>query len=216
MDEPSKHIEKLTKSRVRIADHGEVFTPLRIVQEMLDLFKGESERIDSRFLEPACGEGNFLVEVLRRKLDTVQNCYGKSDFERKNYALVALMSIYGIELLADNSQICRDNLVKIFASFVEPHDSSLWIDAATVVTSLNIVHADALTMQTPNAEPIVFPEWGYLGRGKFQRRDFQYQALTLRSSFAGTLFDQLESSEIFTAKKSYPPATVEQIAALKD
>jgi type I restriction-modification system DNA methylase subunit len=92
----------LTKSKKRIADHGEVFTPAWMVEAMLDLVKGETERIDSRFLEPACGSGNFLMQILRRKLAAVELKYGKSDFERRHYALLALMSIYGIELLSDN------------------------------------------------------------------------------------------------------------------
>lgn len=74
--------EKLIKSKERVADHGEVFTPSWMVEAMLDLVKGETERIDSRFLEPACGDGNFLVQVLRRKLTAVELKYGKSDFEK--------------------------------------------------------------------------------------------------------------------------------------
>src|ERR1700712_5692988 len=74
----------LIKSKHRVADHGEVFTPAWMVAAMLDLVKDETERIDSRFLEPACGSGNFLVQVLRRKLAAVQLKYGKSDFERRH------------------------------------------------------------------------------------------------------------------------------------
>lgn len=92
----------LVKSKHRVADHGEVFTPAWMVEAMLDLVKDETERIDSRFLEPACGSGNFLVPVLKRKLAAVELKYGKSDFERRHYALLGLMCIYGIELLADN------------------------------------------------------------------------------------------------------------------
>ena len=90
------------KSKQRVADHGEVFTPAWMVEAMLDLVKDETERIDSRFLEPACGSGNFLVEILRRKLVAVELKYGKSDFERRHYSLLALMCLYGIELLPDN------------------------------------------------------------------------------------------------------------------
>lgn len=100
----------LVKSKQRVADHGEVFTPEWMVNDMLDLVKTESERIDSRFLEPACGSGNFLVEILRRKIATVQTKYGKSEFEKQHFALLGLMSIYGIELLADNVAECRENL----------------------------------------------------------------------------------------------------------
>ena len=110
--------KSLVKSRQRVADHGEVFTPDWMVEDMLDLVKSESERIDSRFLEPACGSGNFLVAVLRRKLASVQARYGKSDFEKRHYALLALMSIYGIELLADNVTECRDNLLAAFTDYL--------------------------------------------------------------------------------------------------
>ena len=97
----------LVKSKQRVADHGEVFTPSWIVDEMLNLVKNESERIDSRFLESACGAGNFLKTVLLRKLQTVSTRYGKSEFETRHYAILALMSIYGIELLEDNVEECR-------------------------------------------------------------------------------------------------------------
>src|SRR3989475_9799402 len=108
----------LIKSTQRVADHGEVFTPPWMVEAMLDLVKGETERIDSRFLEPACGSGNFLVKILRRKLAVVELKYGKSDFEQRHYALLALMCIYGIELLADNIAECRANLLEILAEYL--------------------------------------------------------------------------------------------------
>ncbi len=106
------------KSKQRVADHGEVFTPAWMVEAMLDLVKDETERIDSRFLEPACGSGNFLVQILQRKLAAVELKYGKSDFEKRHYALLALMCIYGIELLADNIAECRANMLEIFAEYL--------------------------------------------------------------------------------------------------
>src|SRR6266536_5156512 len=115
----------LVKSKQRVADHGEVFTPAWLVEAMLDLVKDESERIDSRFLEPACGSGNFLMQVLRRKLAAVELKFGKSDFEKQHYALLALMCTYGIELLADNIAECRANMLEILADYLnvgESHD----------------------------------------------------------------------------------------------
>src|SRR5438045_6722690 len=106
------------RTKQRVADHGEVFTPAWMVEAMLDLVKDESERIDSRFLEPACGSGNFLVQIVRRKLAGVELKYGKSDFERRHYALLALMCIYGIELLIDNIAECRANLLEILAEYL--------------------------------------------------------------------------------------------------
>src|SRR5947199_9235605 len=113
----------LTKSKQRIADHGEVFTPAWMVEAMLNLVKDETERIDSRFLEPACGSGNFLVQILRRKLAAVELKYGKSHFERRHYALLALICIYGIELLPDNIAECRTNVLEIFAEYLNTDES---------------------------------------------------------------------------------------------
>src|ERR1700674_1799494 len=107
----------LLKSKQRVADHGEVLTPAWMVEAMLNLVKEESERIDSRFLEPACGSGNFLVQVLRRKLAAVELKFGGSEFEKRHYALLGLMCIYGIELLDDNILECRDNLLETFADY---------------------------------------------------------------------------------------------------
>mgnify|MGYP003346197643 CR=1 FL=1 len=146
--------ESLIKSRERVTDHGEVFTPQWMVEDMLDLVKVESERIDSRFLEPACGSGNFLKAVLQRKLVTVQSRYKQSDFERKHYALFALMCVYGIELLEDNVQECRHNLLQIFDDFIGLGPDSEWSRPAQAVLELNIIHGDALTLQTPTGSPI--------------------------------------------------------------
>lgn len=212
MTNPMPAVEKLVKSKQRVADHGEVFTPAHIVEAMLDLVKDESERVDSRFLEPACGEGAFLRQVLLRKLATAQERYGKSEFERRHYALLGLMCIYGVELLEDNAQRCRDNLSDIFTQFINDPSDVTWEAAARAVLDVNIVQADALTMMRPDGTHVTFPEWGYLGKGKFQRRDFQYSDLTQRSSYVGTLFAELDDDEIFKPKKVYKPMSVTEIA----
>src|SRR5258707_15888488 len=147
----------LFKSKQRVADHGEVFTPPWLVEAMLDLVKEESERIDSRFLEPACGSGNFLVRVLQRKLGAVEIKFGKSEFEKRHYALLALMCTYVIELLADNIAECRANLLEIFADYLNQNESDLY-RAASYVLSQNLVHGDALTMRTPDGQAITFAE----------------------------------------------------------
>ena len=205
----------LVKTKQRVADHGEVFTPAWIVEAMLDLVKEESERIDSRFLEPACGSGNFLVQVLKRKLAAVQGKFGKSDFEKQHYTLLALMSIYGIELLADNIAECRTNMLEILADYLKLDVSDNLYRAASYVLSQNLVHGDALTMLTSGKQPITFAEWGYLGKGKFQRRDFRLDILTHSSAFSAEddLFSQLGKHEIFTPTKTYPPMTVSELAA---
>lgn len=204
----------LVKSKQRVADHGEVFTPRWLVEDMLNLVQAETERIDSRFLEPACGSGNFLIPVLERKLAAVKLKYGKSDFERRHHALLGLMCIYGIELLADNAQECRENLLATFNDFLRVDRADVWARAASVVVHVNIVQGDALKLETVDGAPIRFPEWGYLGKGKYQRSDFLYDNLTQRSSFRGTLFAELEEHEIFTPEMTYSGMTVSQIAEL--
>jgi hypothetical protein len=203
------------KSKQRVADHGEVFTPPWMVEVMLDLVKDETERIDSRFLEPACGSGNFLVQVLQRKLAAVELKYGKSDFERQHYTLLALMCIYGIELLEDNITECRANMLEILADYLKLEESDDLYRGASYVLSQNVVHGDALAMRTHDRKPIIFAEWGYIGKGKFQRRDFYLNTLTLSSAFSaeGSLFARLEKRELFTPAKTYPPMTVSELAA---
>ena len=205
--------DSIIKSRKRVADHGEVFTPAWMVEEMLDLVKGESERIDSRFLEPACGSGNFLKIVLTRKLDTVQKRYGRSEFELKHYALFALMNVYGIEILKDNAIECRSILLEVYSKFLELGNEEIhWYRAAKKVLSLNIIEGDALTLRNSTGDPIEFPEWGYLGAGKYQRRDFRYDALTQRAAIQGTLFELFEEHQIFVPTVIYPPMTARDIA----
>lgn len=196
-----------------MADHGEVFTPAWLVQDMLNLVGPETERIDSRFLEPACGSGNFLVPVLERKLAAVQARYGRSDFEKRHYALFALMCIYGIELLVDNAAECRENLAGTFARYLKLEPGDIWIAAANTVLAANVVQGDALKMTTANGKPIIFPEWGYLGNGKFQRRDFSYDNLTQRASVSEGLFAHFDEHDIFTPARTYPSMTVREIAA---
>lgn len=177
---------------------------------MLDLVEDEAARIDARFLEPACGSGNFLVAVLKRKLATVETKFGKSDFAKRHYALLALMCTYGIELLADNIAECRANMLEVLADYLGAEDGDEIRNAASLVLEKNIVHGDALTMKDLNGEPITFTEWGYLGRGKFQRREFRLDVLTGSSAFSAedSLFAHLGKHEIFTPTKTYPTTTL--------
>jgi hypothetical protein len=204
------------KSKERVADHGEVFTPAWLVEAMLDLVREETERIDSRFLEPACGCGNFLVQILRRKLAAVEVKFGKTDFEKRHYALLALMCLYGIELLEDNIAECRANMLEVLAGYLGVDKSDDVYCAAGYVLSQNLVHGNALTMRDQSGQPIAFAEWGYLGKGKFQRRDFRLDVLTGSSAFSaeGSLFAQLGKHEIFTPIRTYPPMTIGELAAV--
>ncbi len=213
----------LVKSKQRVADHGEVFTPAWMVEAMLDLVRDETGRIDARFLEPACGSGNFLVQILKRKLAAVELKYGKSDFERQHYALLGLMCIYGIELLADNIAECRTNVLDVFADYLNMDETHDLYRAATHVLSVNLVHGDALSMRAVDGQPvkdrppITFAEWGYLGKGKYQRRDFRFDVLTGSSKFSeeGSLWADQGKHDIFTPVKTHPPMTVRELAALQ-
>jgi SAM-dependent methyltransferase len=166
------------KTRKRVTDYGEVFTSEREVNAMLDLVKQETERIDSRFLEPACGTGNFLVEILKRKLAVVENRYSKNQLEYERYAILALSSIYGVEILMDNVEICRDRLLGVFTHYyinnfkkeIKPE----LLKAAEFILRRNILWGDALSLKTPDekAEPIIFSEWSAVNGSMIKRRDY--------------------------------------------
>ena len=167
---------KQVKSKKRVADHGEVFTNEREVNAMLDLVKHETERIESRFLEPACGNGNFLAEVLRRKLNVVDQRYGKSQYDWERYAVIAVSSIYGVEILEDNAKECRERLFKIFnerysALFKEKCKEECK-RSIRFLLSRNILWGDALDFTNPvTKRPIVFSEWSAVNDSMVKRRD---------------------------------------------
>lgn len=173
---------KLTKSKQRVRDHGEVFTPGFIVEDMLDLVFNETQRIESRFLEPACGDGNFLIKVLDRKLKIVEKNYKKNQFDFEKYALIAVSSIYGIELLEDNTIKARERLsafvIANYEKLFKKQVNSEFIANVKYLLSKNIIQGNALTLRTPNKQPIVFSEWSLATRNKIKRRDFQFSDLT--------------------------------------
>jgi len=206
----------LVKSKKRVADHGEVFTPSWMVEAMTNLVKEESNRIDSRFLEPACGSGNFLVSILKAKLATVETKYSKSEFEKQHYALLSLMCIYGIEILSDNISECRCILLETFSKYLNINKTSEIYKAGAFVLKENIVHGDALTMLGKNKLPIIFSEWGYLGGGRYQRRVFRFESLTASSAFSAqdSLFANLGKHEIFTPTETFPPCSAKELANL--
>lgn len=197
----------LIKSKKRVADHGEVFTPSWLVEAMLDLTE-ESDRIDARYLEQACGTGNFLIEILQRKLAIVELKSRKTGLDKSRFALLAVMSLYGIELLEDNINECRKRLLNIFANYLNIGRSDEFYQAAARVLSLNIIHGDALKMLTFRSQPIIFAEWNYSGKGKFSRRDFPFELLTQtsgdkRGELAPTkIYDPMTVSEIAHSSKS--------------
>src|SRR5699024_7350811 len=148
---------------------------------MLDLVKEETNRIESRFLEPACGEGNFLVAVLQRKLNTVINKYGNYPLEFEKYSILALSSIYGVELLEDNAQSCRERLYKVwnksYTKILKNNVNSKSQIAAKYIISRNILCGDALTMLDNNGDPIVFSQWDLIMGNLIKRRDYRLDVL---------------------------------------
>ncbi len=171
------------KSRQRVQDHGEVFTNEREVNAMLDMVKQETERIDSRFLEPACGDGNFLAEVLRRKLAVVNSRYRRSLSEYEKYTFVAVGSIYGVELLHDNAVACRDRLYGIveadYMRVCKKSPTPGYLDAIRFVLERNILNGNALSLKAVDEsgsdtdEPIIFSEWSIVTGDRVKRRDFR-------------------------------------------
>ena len=168
---------KQIKSKERVAEHGEVFTSEREVNAMLDLVKHETERIESRFLEPACGDGNFLIEILRRKLAVVESVYSKNQLDYERYAIIAVASIYGVEIQKDNVEECRNRLYTFFADqYKSVYPKSFkeeCLRSAKYILERNILHGDALNLKNPDTyEPIVFSEWSAVNSSKIKRRDY--------------------------------------------
>ena len=225
MNVTSDEQEKQVVSRQRVADHGEVYTAKREVNAMLDLVKEETERIDSRFLEPACGTGNFLVEILSRKMEVVRRQFasphrGRMEGARFEYDLAsaqAISSIYGIELLTDNVENCRERL---FVQYLDTYRQHLSADASPeqqrcirFLLTKNILCGDALTMLQEDGTPITFCEWTFIGMdGKVKRRDFELAELLRNVEFDkpkpgeyGNLFSDLDEPVFMPLpKREYP------------
>ncbi len=200
------------KSKSRVAQFGEVLTPPHIVEAMLDLVKQETQRIDSRFLEPACGTGNFLTEILRRKLRVVEERYEKSQLENERYAVLAVSSIYGIDILEDNVQECRQNLFDIvdaaYTRLYKDKAKDAFRETVRYILARNIVHGDALTLQTvgESPQPIIFSEWSLVNSSLVKRRDFAFHELVLQGSMQELpLFSDLgEQAFIPEPVREYP------------
>ena len=220
------------KSRQRVADHGEVFTNPREVNAMLDLVRDESFRLESRFLEPACGDGNFLIEILRRKLSINEKIRSQTEWEFQS--LIAVSSCYGIELLPDNAETCRRRLEEFvladyYSNFIRtdyhssgtPHRSYNSYDSypdtvyrknLQYMLQKNIVCGDALTYRTAEGKPITFCEWTPIaGSMQFARRDFQFDFL-VNQTHQYSLFDEQGEAQSFDEPvRSYPPVHYTQL-----
>jgi len=205
----NKDAQKQVKSKKRVADHGEVFTNEREVNAMLDLVKHETERIDSRFLEPACGNGNFLAEVLRRKLAVVDARYRKSQIEWERYAVIAVSSIYGVDILEDNAQECRERLFQIF----DERYTTLFQDkckqecrrSIKFLFGRNILWGDALDFTNPvTKQPIIFSEWSTLNGSMLKRRDYMFKFLVEKTHQFSMFNDEGNAAAIDEPVKDYP------------
>lgn len=189
-------------SKQRVADHGEVLTAEREVNAMLDLVHHELVRIDSRFLEPACGTGNFLVPVYEKKLAIIKKRYGRSQLEFERYAAVATGSIYGIDILEDNVKLCRERLFAVFnelyTSLYKKKSKDAMRDVVRFILERNIILGDALSLKTVAKEPkpIVFSEWSIVRGGIIKRRDFQFVDLAEFDPKKPSLFSIKEESDI--------------------
>lgn len=197
------------KSKQRVSDHAEVFTNEREVNAMLDLVKHETERIDSRFLEPACGNGNFLAEVLRRKLSIVDQRYGKSQTEWERYAIIAVSSIYGVEILEDNAQECRERLFKIFderySSLFKSKCKNECNRSVRYIFSRNILWGDALDFTNPlTKQPIIFSEWSAVNGSMMKRRDYMFKFLVEKTHQFSLFNDEGNIGAIDEPVKDYP------------
>ncbi|KAF0182129.1 MAG: type III restriction system methylase [Nitrospirae bacterium] len=207
-----EQMEAQVKSKQRVADHGEVLTGKREVNAMLDLVKSETERIDSRFLEPACGTGNFLAEILERKLRVVETRYRRSQLDFERYSTLAVSSIYGIDIQDDNVQQCRQRLFGIFdlnyLRLFKNKTNDNCRESVRYILARNIIHGDALTLKTmgENPQPIVFSEWSPVNGSMLKRRDFTFHSLLEHASMKELpLFSDL-GDDVFipTPEKEYP------------
>lgn len=196
------------KSKKRVTDHGEVFTNQREVNAMLDLVKHETERIDSRFLEPACGDGNFLAEVLRRKLVVVDSRYSKSQVEWERYSVIAVSSIYGVDILEDNAEECRERLLGIYIDwyskkFKQVNDDC--IRSVRFLLSRNILWGDALDFTNPETkQPIIFSEWSSVNGSMMKRRDYMFKFLVEKTHQFSMFNDEGQSGSIDEPVKDFP------------
>ena len=217
-------MNRQVKSKQRVADYGEVFTNPETVNAMLDLVKQETERIDSRFLEPACGNGNFLIEILRRKLNIVENTYHRSQLEFERYLVLAVSSIYGIDILHDNVVACRKRLFLLadeqYSALFKTKAKDACRSTLNYILQKNIIWGDALDLKTVDEKPeaIVFSEWSLVNGSQLKRRDFSFKELIEQSCMRELpLFSDMgEKAFIPTPVAEYPPVHFLKVAEAYD
>ena len=172
---------KQIKSKERVDKFSEVYTSKREVDAMLDLVDQETKRLDSRFLEPACGDGNFLTEVLERKIDVLVKKFSENQYEFEKNAILVIGSIYGVDILRDNAKFARKRLFNNFKEaylnlFLETFNSN-FLKSIKFIIKKNIINGDALTLKKNNSdEPLTFCEW-VIVKNKIKRRDYKLSDL---------------------------------------
>ena len=205
-----KNKEQQIKDKSRVSNFGEVLTSKREVLDMLNLVNTETSRLDSRFLEPACGDGNFLKEVLNFKLGILEKTHNKNQYEFEKFSIQIFTSIYGIDILEDNIISARERLFnQYFDLYNKKFKSNInqkLLDCIKYILKLNLVHADALSLKkVKNDKFIIFSEWS-LVNDKIKRRDFEFKNLIDYAPFEkGTLFSDLGDEVIIPSPiKEYP------------
>ena len=188
-------LKKQIKSKERVANYGEVNTSEKEINSMLNLVKQETERYDSRFLEPACGDGNFLIKVLDRKLKILQSEFKKNQFEFEKNLIVIIGSIYGIDLLNDNVTNARERLFtrssEVYKKYFKDYLNFDFINSISFILKRNIINGDALTLKRVDSEdPIIFSEWSLI-KNKVKRRDFNLSDLVD--------YSDLENNSLFSS-----------------
>lgn len=183
------------KSKTRVTEHGEVFTAEREVNGMLDLVKDECLRPDSRFLEPACGDGNFLSAILKRKLAELKRKYKRGIRDYEKQAVVAISSLYGIDIMPDNVEACRQRLYNIwneeYTNHCKDDASNETREAVQFIIKRNIINGNALSLMCVDNDgndtdkPIVFSEWAMISGTQMQRSDYTLADLLLYNDDSG-------------------------------
>ena len=162
-------MEKQIKSKSRVSNFGEVYTAKKQVTDMVNLVGDMASEITATVLEPACGNGNFLSEILRRKQSAVmQQLISQNILERNTLRAVA--SIYGIDIQKDNVLECRERLYRqIIESKV--HWSPLFCKMLRDILNRNIICGDTLTMLADRGKPLTISEWDIRDNGTAVRKD---------------------------------------------
>ncbi len=214
------------RSKKRVKEHAEVFTNEREVKAMCDLIPDFVwKNVDKTFLEPACGDGNFLKEIIERKLKVVKSGikktakskagYFKDSEEYNKFFLRTFMSIYGIELMSDNTKICRKRLYEIALNWLNENsedeiNKEMLLKNVKFILSKNIVNGNALTMRREDIKnekginyPIAFCEWEFIDN-KVKRRDFYFEEIIKNQEDDKKLKKELSDKEKFKIYQQNP------------